>query len=221
MNDPVITRLAAANPFPAPTAPTPARTPGRPRRRVLAAALAATAIGVPAAAFANDIGGLLGFSTQGQPFAAGDTPFARVTALNAALHDLGFPSTMELIARREGVSFYAARRSDGTFCFAVDSGGTRQGVGCDNGSPAGAAFPSPQRPIIDLSRFSGGRRLVGFAADGVASVALIDASGATIASAPVVDNVYADLSPPAGAAGVTALDANGTVVYRRTFDEAP
>ena len=220
MNDPVIRRLAAANPFPAATALKDAPMRGLARRRVLAAALAATAISVPAAAFAGDIGGLFGFSTRGAPVATGDTPFAQVTALNAALDDLGFPATMELLARREGVSFYGARRSDGRFCFAVDSG-ARQAVGCDNGSPSGAAFPSVQRPIIDFSRFSGGARLVGFAADGVASVALIDASGATIASAPVVDNVYAEVNVPADGAGVEALDSQGTVVYRRSFDQAP
>ena len=220
MNDPVITRLAAANPFPVPTALQPAPPDGRTRRRVLIAALAAAAIAVPAAAFAGDVAGLFGFSTRGEPVATGETPFARVTALNAALQELGFPSTMQLLARRDAVSFYGARRGDGTFCFAVDSA-AGQGVGCDTGSPAGAAFPSAQRPIIDFSRFSGGERLVGFAADGVATVALVDASGATIATAPVIDNAYANVNPPAGAAGVVALDAEGTVVYRRSFDEAP
>ena len=221
MKDPVITRLAAANPYPAPTASPASDAPRRSTPRlVLAAAVAATVISVPLSAFAGDISDLFGFSTQGHPVAMSDTPFANVTALNAALQELGFPSTMQLLHRREGISFYGARRSDGTFCFAVDSG-AGQAVGCDNGSPSGAAFPSAERPIIDFSRFSAGARLVGFAADGVASVALVDASGARIASAPVVDNVYADVDPPAGAVGVEALDPRGTVVYRRTFDHAP
>ena len=219
MNDPVITRLAAVNPFPGPTAADPP-TRGRTRHAVLVAVVAAFAIAVPAVAFADDVASLFGFSTQGEPVATSDTPFAQVTALNAALQELGFPATMQLLARRDGVSFYGARRSDGTFCFAVESS-ARRGVGCDNGSPSGAAFPSAERPIIDFSRFSDGARLVGFAADGVATVALVDASGATIATAPVSDNVYANVNPPAGAAGVVALDAEATVVYRRSFDEAP
>lgn len=221
MKDPVITRLAAANPYPAPTASPVANAPQRSTPRlVLAAAVAATAISLPLAAFAGDISGLFGFSTQGQPVATSDTSFARVTALNAALQELAFPSTLQLIEERAGVSFYSARRGDGTFCFAVESGAGRA-VGCDDGSPSGAVFPSAQRPIIDFSRFSGGARLQGFAADGVASVALFDAAGARIASAPVVDNVYVDVNPPTGAAGVEALDAYGAVIYRRSFDHAP
>ena len=220
MKDPLITRLAAANPYPAVSAST-ANAPRRSTPRVvLAAAVAATAISVPLAAFAGDLSGLFRFSTQGQPVATSETSFARVTALNAALQELAFPPTMQLLDEREGVSFYGARRRDGRFCFAVESGAGRA-VGCDNGSPSGAAFPSAQRPIIDFSRFSGGARLVGFAADGVAEVALFDASGVRIASAPVVDNVYADVNPPAGAAGVEALDAHGAVIYRRSFDHAP
>lgn len=221
IHDAVIARLAAANPFPtaAPLTATPTQRRGH-RRRLAVAALAAAAIAVPAAAFADGIGSLLGFSTQGTPVATSDTPFTRVSGFAEALPELGVPSTLRLLATRDGISFYAARRPDGHYCFAVDSA-RRKGLGCDMGSPAGAFFPSPQRPIFDFSRFSHGERLVGFAADGVASVSLIDASGAVIASAPVIDNVYANASPPPGAAGVEALDAHGKVVYRRGFDELP
>jgi hypothetical protein len=221
INDPVIARLAAANPVPAamPFAAAPARRPAH-RRRLAALALASAAIAAPAAAFADEIGSLLGFSTRGTPVATSDTPFARLSSFTEAFQELGVPSTLQLLATREGISFYVARRSDGKYCFAVASAG-RRGAGCDLGSPAGAVFPSPQRPIFDFSRFSQGERLVGFAADGVASVALIDASGAVVDSAPVIDNVYADASPPPGAAGIEALDARGTVVYRRGFDELP
>jgi hypothetical protein len=220
-DDTVIGRLAAANPIPPPVRLT--ASPTRlfsARRHLLAAALVAAAISLPAVAFADDIGGLLGFSTQGQPVATSDTSFTQVTRLHDALRELGFPSTLQLLDERDGISFYAARRADGTFCFAVDSTAGK-GVGCDLGSPSGAVFPSPQRPIVDFSRFSHGARLAGFAADGIASVALVDASGATIASAPVVNNVYAVANPPAGAAGVEARDTHGTVVYGRSFEQAP
>ncbi len=220
-NDPVIARLAAANPVaaPAPLAASPV-VRFSPRRRLLAAASVVAAISLPAVAVADDVAGLFGFSTQGQPIPTGETPFTRITELNRALEELGFPSTLQRLDQRDGISFYVTRRADGTFCFAVESEAGK-GVACDVGSPTGAVFPSPQRPIIDFSRFSHGARLAGFAADGVARVALIDASGATIASAPVVRNVYADASPPAGAAGVEVLDRHGTVVYRRSFAEAP
>lgn len=217
-SDPVIARLAAANPFPAPPA-TASRPPRfRPRRRLLAAAIAAALVSVPAAAFADDIGGLLGFSTQGQPVATRDTALSQLSGLNAAMGELGFPSTLRLLDERDGIRFYAARRADGRFCFGIERRTGEAGGGCVLG---GASFPSPERPIIDFSRFSDGARLAGFAADGVANVSLLDDSGGVIASAPVVNNVYADADPPAGAVAVEAVDNHGTVVYRRSFDQAP
>jgi hypothetical protein len=219
IDDPVIARLVAANPVAAQSPFVATRLHGRrPRPRILAAALAAAAIGVPAAAFAGDIGGLLGFSAQGQPVETSATPFARISGLNEALRELNFPPTLQLLDTRNGISFYAARRPNGVFCFAVDSDNAK-GLGCDLGSPSGAIFPSTERPIIDFSR--GGAQLAGFAADGVASVALLDAAGAILASAPVIDNVYAEANPPSGGVGVEALDTRGTVVYQRNFGQAP
>jgi hypothetical protein len=226
-SDSGIARLAAANPFPAAVTPVGAPLGFRPRRRVLLATLAAAVVAVPAVAFAGDIGGLLGFSTQGQPVAASDTPFSKVSALSQAMSELGFPSTLQLIATRSGISFYAARRADGHVCVAIDAApgaDGHKGVGCDLGDPSlpgTPAFPSPERPIIDFSRFSGGARLMGFAADGVASVALLDAAGNVIDSAPVIDNVYAHANPPAGAEAVEALDSRGAVIVTRSFDRAP
>ena len=210
MNHPVIARLAAANPVAAPPV-VHASAPVRARRRVLVAALAVASITLPGVAFADEVGGLFGFSAQGEPAATTSTPFAQVTALDEALRELDFPATLQFLGRRDGIGFYAARRADGAFCVAVDSGGGK-GVACDLGSPSGAIFPSPQRPLIDFSRFSHGVRLAGFAADGVSSVALVDAAGAIVASAPVVDNVYADANPPAGAVAVEARDAHGAVI---------
>jgi hypothetical protein len=216
--DPVIARLAASNPFPAPPATASTRLRLRPRRRLLAAAIAAALASVPAGAFADDIGGLLGFSTQGQPVATRDTALSQVSGLKDAMQELGFPSTLRLLDRREGIGFYAARRASGNFCFAIERRTGEAGVGCVLGGPS---FPSPERPILDFSRFSHGARLIGFAADGVANVYLLDDSGRVIASAPVVNNVYANADPPAGAVAVEAVDSHGTVVYRRSFDQAP
>jgi hypothetical protein len=219
MNDAVLTRLAAANPVGVVSPPTPTiDRRGKQRRRALVLALAAAAIAAPAVAFADDIGALFGFTTEGQPVATSATPFAQVSALNDALQELAVPPTLRLLAQRGGIGFYAARRPDGVVCFAVDSE-RGKAVGCDFGSPTGARFPSAQRPIIDFSRIGG--RLAGFAADGVASVALVDAAAATIATAPVIDNVYANADVAPGGVGVQALDAQGTVVYRHAFGEAP
>lgn len=226
-NDPIIARLAAANPFPSPVDRAGATSRRQPRRRVLVAVLAAALIAVPAVAFAGEIGGLFGFSSEGPPKPTSDTAFAEATGLDQAMAELGFPSTLQLIASRDGIDFYAARRADGHFCFALDAApgsSAHKAVGCDLGDPAlpnEPAFPSPERPIVDFSRFSGGARLVGFAADGVATVNLLDAAGNVLASAPVSDNVYADASPPAGGAAVEALDGRGRVVYTRRFDETP
>jgi hypothetical protein len=215
-DDQLIARLAAANPVPNDAhvrEPQPLRFP---RRIALAAAFAAAAIGLPAVAFADEIGALFGFSNEGTTVATSASPFTQDSSLNQAMQELGFPSRLHLLTERDGVKFYAARRANGAFCFAIDLDG-RKAVGC-NVTPA---FPSPQRPIVDFSRFSKGARIVGFAADGVSTIALVDASGATIATAPVVDNVYAASNTTPGAVGVEALDSQGAVVYKRSFHEAP
>jgi hypothetical protein len=215
-DDPLIARLAAANPVPTGIdrrERQPLRFPGR---IALAAAFAAAVIGLPTVAFADEIGALFGFSNSGTPMPTSSSPFSQDSSLNQAMQELDFPSRLHLLTERDGVRFYAARRANGAFCFAVDLDG-RKAVGC-NMTPR---FPSPQRPIVDFSRFSNGARIVGFAADGVSTIALINASGATIATAPVIDNVYAASNTARGAVGVTALDAQGAVVYRRLFHEEP
>jgi hypothetical protein len=159
--------------------------------------------------------------------ATSETPFSDVTGLDEAIAELGFPATLHLIASRDGVTFYAARRADGHVCVAIDTAPGAAGhkaVACDLGNPSLAgepAFPSPERPILDFSRFSSGSRLAGFAADGVTTVDLLDHAGNVIASAPVSDNVYADANPPASGTAVEAVDSHGEVVYQRAFDEAP
>jgi hypothetical protein len=215
-DDQLIARLAAVNPVPTGTQvrePQPLRFP---RRTALAAALAAAAIGLPTVAFADEIGALFGFSNEGTPVPRSASPFTQDSSLNEAMQELGFPSRLHLLTERDGVRFYAARRENGAFCFAVDLDG-RRAVGCS----VTPAFPSPQRPIVDFSRFSKGARIVGFAADGVSTIGLVDASGATIATAPVIDNVYAATNTTPGAVGVEALDSQGAVVYTRAFHEAP
>lgn len=214
-DDQLIARLAAANPVPTRThvrEPQPLRFPRR--RAALAAAFAAAAIGLPAVAFADGLGALFDFSNEGTPVPTNASPFAEDSSLNQAMQELGFPSRLHLLEERDGVRFYAASRQNDTFCFAVALDG-RKAVGC------APAFPSPRRPIVDFSRFSKGARIVGFAADGVSTVALVDATGATIASAPVIDNVYAAINTTPGAVGVQALDPQGAVVYTRSFHEAP
>jgi hypothetical protein len=78
------------------------------------------------------------------------------------------------------------------------------------------AFPSEQRPVIGLplGHNDPGGQLVGYAADGIARVALLDDTGAVVASAPVSDNIYAaSFTPGTPIDSLAAYDADGNVVY--------
>ena len=206
MNNDVIARLAAANPLP--TAgllrlPEPAVI--RARRIALVVALAA-AVAVPAVAFAGRLGDLLGLSNEGTPVATSSLDLSRDTGLNEAMQQLGFPATMHLLGTQSGVGFYAARRTDGDYCFAIESA-VAKGVGCDlNGT-----FPSAARPVMVFPPLI---QFAGFAADGVANVAGIDASGNTVVSAPVSRNLFASTvaGPFPSVVAIEALDTNGKVL---------
>jgi hypothetical protein len=90
------------------------------------------------------------------------------------------------------------------------------------------AFPSRNRPVLDTTVYGtiAGpderpqpeamtvHRSEGFAADGVAKVALVDADGQVVAETLVVDNIYSfGPAPPGNAARVIAYDAAGEVVF--------
>ncbi len=172
----------------------------------------AIAIGVPAAAFADDIGSLLGFSNRGTAVAA--RTLSNDSSLVQDMRQLGFPSTLELLGTREGIRFYAAQKSLG-YCLAVVEAATPLGsqraasdVGCANG---GDAFPSARNPVFVVPV---GHRFAGFAADGVKSVALVDGSGRTLASANVSQNLFVGGAMPMGPVTVVALDAHGDVLAR-------
>jgi hypothetical protein len=206
MRNDVIARLAAANPVPTGELirqPQPLVAPTR--RTVLALALTA-AVALPAAAFAGKLGDLLGLSNQGTAVATSSLDLSRDTGLNQAMQDLGFPSTMQLLGSESGVSFYAARRADGDYCFAIESTVAR-GVGCD----LGHTFPSASRPVMFFPPLI---QFAGYAADGVATVAGIDASGRTVVSAPVRGNLYASATrgPFPSVVAIQALDRNGNVL---------
>ena len=185
----------------------------RPRRAPLAAAVVA-AIAVPAVAFADDIGQLLGLSNKGTPVPA--STLSKDTSLAEAMREMGFPATLQLLGSRDGIRFYAAQKPGGQFCFAVTATSLPAGalraasdVGCDG------AFPSQEDPV-SVSWVGG--RFAGFAADGVASVAVVDASGATIATADVQDNLFVGgtATPPTGEITVKSLATNGAVLSTQT-----
>ena len=89
---------------------------------------------------------------------------------------------------------------------------------CSALSTASASTRRGTRPAVSASRssrvltFPG--RLQGIAADGVATVRFVDASGNVLDSTPVTDNLFASRTRigPGVAAAVEALDANGTIL---------
>ena len=206
MNNHVIARLAAANPLPTDTSTRHPEPLLLPARRIALAVVLAAAVAVPAVAFAGRLGDLLGLSNQGTPTATSSIDLSNDTGLNEAMQQLGFPSTMQLLGNESGVRFYAARRADGDYCFAIESTAAR-GVGCDlNGT-----FPSPARPVMVFPPLV---QFAGYAADGVATVAGIDSSGDSVVSAPVHRNLFASTTPGPfpSVVALQARDAQGDVL---------
>jgi hypothetical protein len=203
----VIHRLAAANPVPT-GAPVHEPAPLPSRRIALAVALA-VAVAVPAVAFAGRLGGLLGLSNQGTPVATSSVSLSRDSKLNEAMQSMGFPSTLQQLGSLNGVDFYVARPADGRYCFAIEKDGVRGGVGCD----LAGTFPSPADPVWIFPPYEG---FNGYAADGVATVEGLDASGEVVVSVPVSENLFA---APAGdyrnVTTVAAFDDQGTQVWTR------
>jgi hypothetical protein len=128
------------------------------------------------------------------------------------------------LALRNGRAFYRLARRDGSVCYSVNTTGVDDRIGGTMCPHADSTFPSPSRPILDFSLFEatshvrGDTHLItgqGFAADGVASVALVDETGHVIARAPTSSNVYT-LDVPEGdvATAVAAYDDDGTEVAR-------
>jgi hypothetical protein len=208
----VIHRLAAANPVPTGT-PVHAPAPLPLRRVAFAAAAIAAAVAVPAVAFADRLGDLLGLSNQGSPVATSSLSLSRDSKLSEAMESMGFPATLRLLGTVNGVSFYASRPADGRYCFAIEKDGARAGVSCD----LDRTFPSPARPVWIFPPYDG---FNGYAADGVATVEGLDASGQVVVSAPVSDNLFA---APAGdyrdVATVEAFDARGARIWSRQLPD--
>ena len=206
MRDDVIARLAAANPVPGSV---PVREPVRVRRLAVAVVVAA-AIAVPTVAFAGRLAGVLGISNEGatvpvQSVLPGDS------TLDQALQDLNVGSTMQSLGTLNGVAFYAARNPDGDFCVAIDHVDQTyyKGVFCD--------LNADNFPSADVRAVSFPRSLEGIAADGVAKVAFVDASGTVLDSTPVVGNLFeSDVRLPQGAAAyLETLDAQGNVLSKQ------
>jgi hypothetical protein len=209
MSNDVIARLAAANPVPS-DAPLKAPEPLRVPRRAALALAAAVLLAVPAVAFAGKLGDLLGISNEGTPVSTSQV-LPGQDQLDQALADMNVGSTMRLLGTLNGVSFYAARNADGQFCLAIDhvEQAYEKGVLCDLNADN---FPSANVKAISFPR-----GLQGVAADGVATVAFLDGSGAVIDSTPVTNNLFVSDQRfgPGEAAYLETLDAEGNVLTKQ------
>lgn len=195
------------------------------RLGLLAALLAA--IGIPTAAFADQIGRLFGFSNSGTPVAKEQIPAHQISALESA----GFPTgTVRLLAHRSGVSFYAAKTSAGSYCFAIglrsQTTPSIDALACQ-GATIGS-FPSAADPVVDFSALNATpdatyvTTLVGFATDNVGRVGVINASGKLIYSTSVEQNVYAANDvPQRPATAIVAFDNSNTIIYRKQLTTPP
>jgi hypothetical protein len=200
MNTDVIPRLAAANPVPFATG-----APRRLRRRYVVAC-AAAAVLAPAAYAADR---LLGISNEGTSVPTSSV-LPGLTQLDQALQDMQVGETMRLLGTVNGVTIYAARNASGHICLAIDhvAATYEKGVLCDLNEPG---FPSPGDEVLSFPA-----QLQGIAADGVATVAFVDAQGNVLDSTPVTDNLFAS-STRIGfgvASYLEGLDENGNVVSK-------
>jgi hypothetical protein len=213
MSDDIVGRLAAANPVPTGTfvrEPEPFRVPYR--RLGLTLALG-VAVAVPAVALAGTLGNLLGISNTGTTVST-SAVLPGQTNLDQAMQELKVGGTMQYLGTLNGAAFYATRNADGNFCIAIDHVAQQyqKGFGCDLNADG---FPSPDRQVLAFPPVQG---LQGVAADGVATVELLDASGNVIASAPVTNNLFESAVPPSGQpAFIVTLDAHGNVTSKHPF----
>lgn len=208
MRTDVVARLAAANPVP--TGAYAGEPAGLPRRRLVSAVVAAAVIAIPAVAFAGRLANVLGIANAGSTVPV-TSVLPNQSQLDQALQEMQVGSTMQLLGTLNGVRFWAARNPDGHFCLAIDHFEEQyeKGVLCDLNADN---FPSP-----DVQALTFPRMLQGVAADGVATVAFLDANGNVIDSTPVTNNLFVSTTPVAAgeAAYLETLDAAGNVTSKR------
>jgi hypothetical protein len=168
---------------------------------------------VPAATLAAaNIARFFGFSNEGVATRPPPCCLWSVSALRAAMRrgvDETSPPVagMRRLGTLYGFHFYAAVFSGdphyltpnsgkfaprGQFCYGVASFATAHGVASYATAAQGCVapgFPSARMPVVVADPGNG--TFVGFAADGIASVKLLDASGATLARATVHHDLFA------------------------------
>jgi hypothetical protein len=224
-----------------------ARSRRRRRGRLGGVALAVAVVAVAVATPAFGVGSrLLDLVTGGTPVSTSqlsDQDLRIVSAMVTGVAPSEIPASKQdelaaiggtairRIAERDGRAYFVIDKSDGSHCFAVGDVGAADlfgAIACQR-SPS---FPSPEQPILDMSVFHGTMqqgmptlwRLEGFAADGVANVAVVTADGNLAAVTPVIDNVYVAQGgalPDAPVREIVALAGDGTRLYSECLLAGP
>lgn len=185
------------------------------------------AIGIPTVAFADQIGQVLGLSNSGTPVLTTQIPADQLSALQK----IDFPTgQLRELASRAGLNFYAARKADGGYCFAIglksQAKPSIDALSCPGGTIG--SFPSTNDPVADFSALNATptatyvTTLAGYATGNVARLGVEDASGKLIYSTPVEQNVYAaDNVPQTSASAIVAFDDSNAVIYRKQLTPPP
>jgi hypothetical protein len=211
------------------------------RRRVLVAVVVALALAFAAISIAG--GSLSGFSNRGKR--VHPAPSLRRALDSKMFRHLGVAfrlETFKLLAHRHGIGLYTARTKKGDhLCYFRIEGRAFPSIDCapyagqfllpqrieGSADPVVTEqttwmkthpFPSPARPLLDMSALSMDgdfEQLVGLAADGVHSIQLLALSDCRpIVTVPVIDNAYIDAhTPTVAAAFLVARNAGGKVIW--------
>ena len=197
----------------------------RRRNLVALALLAVVAVGVVAAFLVlrdsdEDDRGLAAFSTRGRPIEMDIPrrlgPWGKLTG------------EAVLISERGQTRFLRLPRDDESSCWATAE--QRSGFWSLTGYICEGdfiRFPDPKRPVMVIGRISidpaarlvNYERFVGFAADGVKRIGIIDAEDRLIQVTGVVENTFFTPGPLSGVKRLAALDATGEIIWRG--DEVP
>jgi hypothetical protein len=201
------------------------------RRRAVVAAAVAVALAAPALALSGVLGSLFGLSNAGTPASTERVDLGDLQILHDDHVDLSAGVT--LLATRDATAFYITRTDDGRTCLLTGPAGGTEPARITINTPCERNFPSATRPILGYYVLARAPRsdvqsifaLRGLAADGVASVDAVDASGRVLMQAPVTDNVYStdhSSSHAPGGASVTRIEARdsaGNVVHSVTVPQ--
>jgi hypothetical protein len=188
------------------------------QRRLVMACVLAISLAAPALALSGVLGSTFGFSNQGTP-----VRHKNLDTIHSLRATSARPGSFVKLASREGISVYGARSKKGKrLCFYW---GPNAGTGS---CLAPADFPSPALPVWDMSVITGEppysiTHLVGVAADGVASIQVLDRDCQPVATVPVIDNVYIDVLKPmapkiglfVGEPYIVARDSSGKLIWHR------